>query len=27
MEAGTYSNAQIDVKSWLKRRKTHRAAW
>jgi len=27
MEAGTHSNAQIDVKIWLKRRKTHRAAW
>jgi len=27
MEAGTHSNAQIDVKTWVKRRKTHRAAW
>jgi len=27
MEAGTHSNAQIDVRTWLKRRKTHRATW
>jgi len=27
MEVRTHSDAQIDVMTWEKRRKTHRAAW